>query len=258
MRRRNKMMNIRRFLGLGVVALAYAGIASAATVTYTATFGPAVTDITNGLMSLPLFNNLTGAFAGDTLTGVSLTLGTTVDISSLELKNTSGSAQTFKISSIVDSGTGGTSVNAADTITVPTFTTFTTGLSQVTLGSSGGLCAPSTPTVSCNDVFYTPPDIASNNSGSKVSSCISCYLWLGGVNPTNFTETGVTSTSTTFTGGGGNITLTQATNATFVATVTYTYTTPNNSTPEPATMALMGSALLGVGFLRKRFKTNKQ
>jgi hypothetical protein len=37
-------------------------------------------------------------------------------------------------------------------------------------------------------------------------------------------------------------------------TVTYTYTVPSSGAPEPATAALMGGALIGLGLLRKRPK----
>ena len=54
---------------------------------------------------------------------------------------------------------------------------------------------------------------------------------------------------------GGNLNLSQTTQGVAEATVTYTYsvaTTTVPSTPEPATFALFGGALLGLGLLRKR------
>lgn len=55
---------------------------------------------------------------------------------------------------------------------------------------------------------------------------------------------------------GGNFTTTQTTDAVVDLSVTYNYTPnpPPGTTPEPATLFLMGSALVGTGLLRKRIK----
>ena len=66
-----------------------------------------------------------------------------------------------------------------------------------------------------------------------------------------FTLGGFTLSGTSFTGGGGNIKLTQVTKVLVTAEVDYTYFTP---APEPSTVALMGSALLGLGVMRKRLR----
>jgi hypothetical protein len=61
--------------------------------------------------------------------------------------------------------------------------------------------------------------------------------------------------ATNFNGSGGNFTLSQTTDAVGELSVTYNYTL-NPSTPEPTTMVLFGSALIGLGVLRKRVRNS--
>ena len=103
-----------------------------------------------------------------------------------------------------------------------------------TLGSGGSIDSGAITANSSQDYTYTLGAILSEYTGTG-----------------NFSLTGKSLTGTTITNTGGNTTATQNTFANITGDVIYTY---NSNAPEPATLFLMGSALVGVGILRKRFK----
>jgi hypothetical protein len=69
--------------------------------------------------------------------------------------------------------------------------------------------------------------------------------------PLDFYLSTLTTVNTSI--SGGNVTTTKATSVADAVTVVYDFTTSSSSvTPEPTTMVLFGSALVGLGLLRKR------
>jgi hypothetical protein len=104
---------------------------------------------------------------------------------------------------------------------------------------------------------YTLTSGGSIDSGAITANSSESMTYTLGAILSEFTGTGnfnlsaKSLTGTTITNTGGNTTATQNTFANVTGDVIYTY---NSSAPEPATLFLMGSALVGVGILRKRFK----
>jgi len=179
--------------------------------------------------------------------------------------NTANSADVYagQVLDLFDTGLGATVGLVGAPIPSPT--------GSITLGGNNGganpvACAPGTPNANCTIVAYTPPDdIVSNidaiygfnvQTGAggvtgvfkNVTPHIASYIGTG-----TFSIGGSTKSITTFSGGGNNISFGINDSATFQAEVDYTYFIPSG-TPEPATILLMGGALVGVGLLRKRIK----
>jgi len=246
-------MNIfRRILITAGLAASVSGLACASDiiVTNSATFGPNTTDFTFSSLNVAQDS---GVHAGYHLVGITLDVTAASNEPTFSLSNSASTAQSFGLffgTDINITGNSASSDAVGDTIIVPVFSTGGLPISptkSIHLGQSGlGACPAGTPSISCSSVSYAPL----SGSGDDGAIAISSANWAAYLGTGSVTFSGNTSSSTVFNGGGGNILLTQTTNASVTATLTYDYAP--TSAPEPASMVLMGSALVGIGLLRKR------
>jgi hypothetical protein len=217
------------FIGASLAAFA-CGVASADTIittSATAPVGPSTTDF-----SWSLVFPVTATPTGFHLVSATLEIDTQIMESTLTLTNGASTAQTFDF---VATAENKITSNSADATLVGSISSPTTVLDTGSVTFAPGQATS-----------YTPLSL-SEVSGPAAVSNLAAYL--AGV-----TIGGNTLSGTTFFGGGGNITAAQVQQGTITGEIVFDFA-PNTTTPEPTTMVLFGSALIGLGLLRKRARS---
>ena len=220
------------------------------TETITATFGPGATDFNPWAIAMPSYS----VPGGDTLMGITLDLAA-VDTGSLNLVNLGGSALTLGVQDnefvIVASNSA---LGGADVGSFINLLMFTTGgipgnpTQNMQIGNTGGVCPVNTPSNSCDNVTFSPL----NQAGDVGVTSIPGADWASYLS--GFTLGGTTSGSATLAGTGfSNANTAFTSTATLTATEVVTFDEPPpGGTPEPVSMALLGSGLACLGLLKRK------
>jgi hypothetical protein len=223
------MNTIRRILSASILAVAACGLASANSIAGTCTTISAPTELASASLTCSKLDTSTIPLTA-VITSIDLTINGEIT-GSIRLTNNAGTTQL--VSGTTNSNFFGSAL-AGFSFTSPLFNpSFTTGFQSLTAADS---------------VLFSGLDSGLVSETRTNTTNFAPYLGIG-----NFAISFSTISGFNLTGGGGQVASAQTTNAFASAAVTYNYTIPSG-TPEPATMLLFGSALVGLGVYRRRLK----
>ncbi len=266
------MKNIRRALLTSALAIAACGMASAGTITQTFSVptggGSQATNfgINFNAQSYAYLQSLSPALLG-TLNSVSINYSWAATGNGSGTDGNTGSTGTDNYTFQSDIITSITTA-AGGTLGLRENTGNGLGVGDTVLGNSGtGCVATGTPGLtnksfgaSISAPACLDSDAIEAGSGNEDAATLS-NSWVSGTQFNFFLGTAVINNvalkgnaSSTGVFAGSPSTGTFSALVSEAVTITYNYSAPVTGTPEPATMFLMGSALIGVGLLRKRIK----
>jgi hypothetical protein len=223
------------------------------TATQTVTFGPGLTDFSNASQSLNLFDSSLGTLDSVIISG---TYGFNSTLTVSATGPSSGSVRTESASAF---GASTSSINAAIQALLDTAGPAIVGgvtLSPAAFDLLGSPQAYSLASAGSVNVFSNATVHTTGTLTDTTPADLTAFEAVGGG---LFNVLFNTITGTVVSTSAGNTSASQATTATGTVSIAYTYDTaappPPTGTPEPASLALMGTGVLGIAaVLRRRRK----